>query len=134
MKNLGVRVSDFAEKWFTRFYVSAFPFQVSFISFFFKKRKFAENSQTVLRIFDVMLNEGSKTLYRVGLGFLKYYEGPLLSTRSVSEFVNCVLDLAANLNNCEDMLKKTFSITMRRKHIKKVSAKNNGKLVGVIEP
>ena len=35
--------------------------------------------ETLLRVWDIYLNEGLKTIFRMGIGFLKYYEKELLN-------------------------------------------------------
>jgi hypothetical protein len=69
-------------------------------------------TQTVLRVFDCFLNEGSKILYRVALGFLKIIKPNLLRTLAAEQFTKMVTTLARETFDADTLMKvSTDSLT-----------------------
>lgn len=71
--------------------------------------------EILLRVWDVFLNEGMKTIYRVGLGLLKYYEKTLLK----SEFegiINTIRNLPG-LKDPDKFMKQCFEIKLTRRQL-----------------
>lgn len=62
---------------------------------------------TVLRVWDIYLNEGLKTIFRMGIGFLKYFEKDLLSS-SFEEMHEIFRDGQARLDT-EKYIETCFS-------------------------
>eukprot|EP01119_Soliformovum_irregulare_P022237 TRINITY_DN7568_c0_g1_i3.p1 TRINITY_DN7568_c0_g1~~TRINITY_DN7568_c0_g1_i3.p1 ORF type:complete len:407 (+),score=83.09 TRINITY_DN7568_c0_g1_i3:3-1223(+) len=90
MQKLGIDCHSFADEWFLRLFVGSFPFQ------------------TVLRIFDAFLNEGSKILYRVALAFMKLHKDKLLASNDSADFIG-ILQRESSICFDSDGLMKVFS-------------------------
>jgi len=116
MKALSISSHHFADEWFLRLFVSTFPFQ------------------TVLRIFDAFINEGSKVLYRVALAFMKLNKDALLRCSSTNGFLDTLKECASLCTNPDELMKKAFSLRMRWKDVQQYNKKNTPKLASVIEP
>lgn len=86
MKSINVDYHKFDE-WFLRLFVGNFP------------------HQTVLRIFDVFLNEGGKVLYRVALAFLKMNKAELLGCTTEEEFLQVLKVAAAKCKDPDSLIK-----------------------------
>lgn len=62
---------------------------------------------TITRIWDIYLNEGLKTVFRMGVGFLKYFEKTLLKS-NFEEILGLIESGAARLDP-EEYIKTCFS-------------------------
>jgi len=116
MKALSISSHHFADEWFLRLFVSTFPFQ------------------TVLRIFDAFINEGSKVLYRVALAFMKLNKDALLLCSSTNGFLDTLRECASRCTDVDELMKKAFSLRIRWKLVQQFNKKNAPKLASVIEP
>ncbi len=92
MNKLNVNAHSFADSWFLRLFVGVFPFQ------------------TVLRIFDSFLSEGSKILYRVALGFLKLNQQEFLKCNSARELTAAIENRAKQCFDADSLMKVCIEI------------------------
>ncbi|GAB5357542.1 hypothetical protein AAMO2058_000383200 [Amorphochlora amoebiformis] len=100
LKRLGFSLEDTIKVWVGRFYVSFLAYD------------------TVLRIIDIYLNEGSKTLFRVALSVLKIHELDLTRQVTAADFEaalarNMCINTDANL-----LLNTAFSFKLPRSRLK----------------
>lgn len=65
-------------------------------------------SETTLRVWDVLFNEGAKVLFRVALALFKMKEEELLATQQVWEVVSIFQTATRHLFDPEDLLKVAF--------------------------
>jgi len=96
----GFNLEDTVKVWFGRFFVSFFPYD------------------TILRLMDVYLNEGSKTLFRVALSVLKIHAEQLLQCRTAEEIA---LQLAKSMRmqtNMEQLFRCAFQFKVHRRQFK----------------
>ena len=89
MRTLSFNRHLFAEKFFTGLFVGFFPYQ------------------TVLRIFDAFLSEGSKILYRVGIAFLKRLQSipDVMQSETAQELEKVVEYVAAQTFDSDTLMK-----------------------------
>lgn len=117
MKLLGIAPRVFADTWMKRLFVSSLPYQ------------------TVLRIFDAYLNEGSKMLYRAGLGVLKTFAASLLRCKTGDSFLATLQQLAIQYEDADRLMKYAFSFGhMSRKNTARIDKANRAILPNVSEP
>jgi len=98
------------EDWFSRLFISVLPFH------------------TVLRIFDIYLNEGYKVFYRVGLALIAIHKKALLKATTQEQFLN------TPINDSDDLIKKAFSFHLKRKDLDRFDEQQHSKLQNVAEP
>ncbi|KAF2077763.1 hypothetical protein CYY_000950 [Polysphondylium violaceum] len=98
------------EDWFSRLFISVLPFH------------------TVLRIFDIYLNEGYKVFYRVGLALIYIHKKSLLKATTQEQFLN------TPINDSDDLIKKAFSFHLKRKDLDRFDQQQHSKLQHVSEP
>ncbi|KYQ94360.1 RabGAP/TBC domain-containing protein [Tieghemostelium lacteum] len=117
VNNLGIGSSKpFSEEWFSRLFVSFIPFP------------------TVLRIFDIYLNEGFKVIYRVGLALLMIHKRTLMKCSSAEKFLGTLKNLNIQMNDSDQLIKKAFGIHLKRNQLNSIDAKQNIKLHDHPEP
>ena len=78
-----------------------------------------DHSQVYLRIFDVLVNEGTKILYRVGLALLKINMPRLLVTSDKESFLNTLNTHTCNDSDVTTIMKVAFGLYLsREKHLR----------------
>ena len=79
----------------------------------------------VVRIWDIYLVEGKKTIFRVGLAILKLLESKLL-TAELSDMFNLFRDIRTNVD-VELLLKTSLGFTFSRSLLDKLEREYNSK-------
>jgi len=90
---LGIAVNEFAEDWFQNFFINSLPIT------------------SVVHIFSVYLNEGSRILYRAGLGMLTLFYPDLIQCRTKQNFLNMLHQLSIQLFSTE-FLRVSYSFSL----------------------
>jgi hypothetical protein len=98
------------------------PIKYSFASYY------SHFLQTVLRVFECFLNEGTKILYRVALAILKILQKDILSLKTKEEVSNFLNNISSKKLDCEDLIKVAFKFRLSRTNVAKLNNKN-GKAV-----
>ncbi|KAM9969712.1 hypothetical protein ACTFIR_001548 [Dictyostelium discoideum] len=107
----------FSDEWFSRLFVSFLPYN------------------TVLRIFDILLNEGYKVLYRIGLALLKTHKKQLKKQKDIEKFLSTLNKLNLQMFDADALIKVAFeSISLKRSHLEDINDKQNHKVKDVPEP
>ncbi|EGC38695.1 hypothetical protein DICPUDRAFT_148582 [Dictyostelium purpureum] len=106
----------FSDEWFSRLFVSFLPYT------------------TVLRIFDVFLNEGYKVLYRIGLALLKTHKKELKKKTTMEKFLATLKSLNSKMYDAEALIKTAFEISLKRSHLEDIKVKQDHKVRDVPEP
>lgn len=88
---IGMDIAAFASKWFMTLFVDVFPLETS------------------LRVWDIFFYEGSKTLFRVALGFLKKNENAILKFNRVGDILSLLLQAPSLLFDVDSLLYHSFS-------------------------
>lgn len=65
-------------------------------------------SETVMRVWDVLFNEGARVLFRIALAFFKIKEDDLLSKRNIGEIINTFHQTTRGLYDPDMLLKVAF--------------------------
>jgi len=112
MRTLSFNRHLFAEKFFNGLFINFFPFQ------------------TVLRIFDAFLSEGSKVLYRVGIAFLKRLQTipDVMQCETAQELEKVVEYVAMQTFDSDALMKKAFSLRLKRSQVQELHCKNKNLL------
>jgi len=108
--------NKFVEFWFTRLFVGDLPFQ------------------TVLRLLDAYLTEGTKILYRVALALLETNERTLLACTSEEALVNTLKQKCAQITDQDRLIKYACGIRLSKQLFMKYETQNRPKLSDVTEP
>lgn len=88
----------YAAQWFFTFFSCVFKFDI------------------LVRIFDSLLLEGFKVIYRIALGIMKVNENKLISKRGFEDLMNELRQITENVT-CDSLLKGSFGISFSRKDI-----------------
>ena len=90
MKRLDVDISMIATEWFLCLYATTFP------------------AETVARVWDSLLLEGPKVLFRVAIALLKIHEPMLLAADNAGELLKLTRTAAMSEYNRDELLKVAF--------------------------
>jgi len=93
MESLGATIDDFVDDWFQNFFMNSLPIT------------------TVIQIFTVYLNEGTRILYRAGLGILNLFYADLINCKTKINFLNMIHQLSIQLISTE-FLKVSYSFSL----------------------
>ena len=99
-KNFNIYPTMYASQWFFTYFASLFDFNI------------------VVRIYDCILLEGFKIVYRIALGILKLNEKKILKFNHFEEVMNIFKDITKGIE-VEELFKVSFDFSFSRKDIKK---------------
>ena len=99
-KNFNIYPTMYASQWFFTYFASLFDFNV------------------VVRIYDCILLEGFKIVYRIALGILKLKEPIIVKFKNFEDVMNIFKDITKGID-VEELLKVSFNFSFSRKDIKK---------------
>ncbi len=99
-KNFNIYPTMYASQWFFTYFASLFDFNV------------------VVRIYDCILLEGFKIVYRIALGILKLKEPIIVKFKYFEDVMNIFKDITKGID-VEELLKVSFNFSFSRKDIKK---------------
>ena len=99
-KNFNIYPTMYASQWFFTYFASLFDFNV------------------VVRIYDCILLEGFKIVYRIALGVLKLKEPIIVKFKNFEDVMNIFKDITKGID-VEELLKVSFNFSFSRKDIKK---------------
>jgi len=106
---------DIAEPWFCRMFVSYLPYQ------------------TVLRVFDVYINQGSKILYKTGLAILYLFSDKLCATSSKHQFLKVLNKCTHHLFDADLLIKTAFKFRMKD-HLHRLDKRAIKMIASINEP
>ena len=96
---LEIRLQDFVSRWFLQLFVNVLP------------------TETVLRVFDVFLLEGSKSLVRIALAILKVNEPNILACGTMEELWKFMETAGATMYDADHL----FDVAWSKKYVGKLS-------------
>ena len=99
-KKFNIYPTMYASQWFFTYFASLFDFNV------------------VVRIYDCILLEGFKIVYRIALGILKLKEPIIVRFKHFEDVMNIFKDITKGID-VEDLFKVSFNFSFSRKDIKK---------------
>lgn len=91
----------YAAQWFFTYFSNIFKFEI------------------LTRIFDCLLLEGVKIIYRISLALIKLKEEKLLACKEMEEIMMELKDIVSDDIDVEELLKIAFGFSLSRKDIKK---------------
>ena len=100
LKSKKIYPTMYASQWFFTFFASVFDFNV------------------LVRLFDCLLLEGFKIIYRIALGLFKINEKVILTPKNFEELMDKFRSLTKNVD-VDELLKISFSFSFSRKDIKR---------------
>ncbi|KAJ3655045.1 hypothetical protein Zmor_014189 [Zophobas morio] len=94
IQNIGMPWALGTTKWFICLYSEVLP------------------TETVLRIWDCLFNEGSKVLLRVAITLIKLHKQKILETTELSELIACFRDMRSHegVIDCHQFMKDVFTL------------------------
>ena len=99
-KKFNIYPTMYASQWFFTYFANLFNFNI------------------VVRIYDCILLEGFKIVYRIALGILKLNEKKILKFNHFEEVMNIFKDITKGIE-VEELFKVSFDFSFSRKDIKK---------------
>ena len=100
LRNKKIYPTMYASQWFFTFFACVFEFDV------------------LVRIFDCILLEGFKIVYRIALGIFKLNEDKIVNKNNFEEIMENIRMMTKNIN-VDELIKASFSISFSRKDIKR---------------
>eukprot|EP00471_Norrisiella_sphaerica_P001011 CAMPEP_0184481460 /NCGR_PEP_ID=MMETSP0113_2-20130426/2996_1 /TAXON_ID=91329 /ORGANISM="Norrisiella sphaerica, Strain BC52" /LENGTH=972 /DNA_ID=CAMNT_0026860591 /DNA_START=81 /DNA_END=3002 /DNA_ORIENTATION=+ len=97
INRVGFNLEDSIKVWFGRFFVSFLPYD------------------TVLRLMDVYLNEGSKTLFRAALGVLRIHQEELLQCTSAERISYLLAKNMRTKTDTDELFSLAFKFKIHRR-------------------
>lgn len=117
MSSLGIEGSQaFADVWFSRLFVSYLPYQ------------------TMLRVFDIFMNEGNKIFYKVGLAILKLNTESLMHAHCKQQFLRVLQYVTTHLYESDKLIKTAFTFQFSNKHTQKLDKSHGHMIQHIKEP
>lgn len=80
--------------------------------------------ETTLRILDSLFVEGTKVLFRVSLALMEMHEAEILACDEFGPLFECFNKLGAAAYDCDALMKKAFTMNVKRGWIEKYRAKH----------
>jgi hypothetical protein len=100
LKLYNIAPTMFASQWFLTIFTNYFNFNI------------------LVRLFDCLLLEGEKIIYRIALGIMIVNQNMLLECKSFESILNCLKSMGKAADE-ESLIKESFAINISKKDVKK---------------